>query len=494
MAINETYDVVVAGAGPVGLMTACELALRDVRVLVVERLAEPDLTIKAGAINVLTAEALDRRGFTPLIERAQRAHFERMRQFMAAQGRAPAAAPQPGPFLGHFGAIWLHADRLAPDDPDWAERGPAATITMLGQAPLEAILADRAAALGIEVRRGVTVTGLSQDPDWVRVELGTTTVAASWVVGADGGRSAVRKLSDFDFAGTDGTITGHQALLTMTGAEELRPGWNVTDTGVYVSGPIPGRVLTVEFDGPPADRDAPVTKEALAASIKAVSGVGVTIDEVISATRFTDNARQATSYRDGRVLLAGDAAHVHSPFGGQGLNLGMGDAMNLGWKLAATVHGHAPQGLLDTYTAERRPIGAWVLDWSRAQVEIMRPGPYQRALRGVVADLAATRDGTAYLGKSIAGLRQRYDLGSTHPLVGRSAPEIVLADGTRLAEALHGGKAVFLGDAPFTDDRIAVVQADAPAMLVRPDGVVAWVDGDGDLGSALTRWFGDVTG
>jgi hypothetical protein len=218
----------------------------------------------------------------------------------------------------------------------------------------------------------------------------------------------------------------------------------------------------------------------------------VTIEEVLSATRFTDNARQAATYRMGRVLLAGDAAHVHSPFGGQGLNLGIGDAMNLGWKLAAEIRGRAPEGLLDSYTAERHPIGAWVLDWTRAQVEIMQPGPYHRAIRAVVADLAATRDGTMYLGTSISGLRQRYDLGSSNDLVGRGAPEIVLADGRRLAELLHDGRGVLLGDFAVEDDRLHVAKTEGAAMLVRPDGIVAWVEGDGELDSALRRWFGGV--
>jgi 2-polyprenyl-6-methoxyphenol hydroxylase-like FAD-dependent oxidoreductase len=484
------YDVVVAGAGPVGLMVASELALRGIRVLVAERLTEPDLTIKAGAINVPTAEALDRRGLVPRVRAAQTAQLEQIKKFMAARGGTMPPRPR---FIGHFGAIWLEAGNLRPDDDPWADLGPAGQIAMLTQANLEAVLAQHAAELGVEVRRGVALTGFTQAIDSVRVSLGDSELEASWLVGADGGRSIVRKLAGFDFPGTDPRITGHQAMLVMTGDDDLSPGWNVTDTGVYVSGPVPGRVLTVEFDGPPADRDAPITTAELEASILAVSGVRVTIEKVISATRFTDNARQATNYRQGRVLLAGDAAHVHSPFGGQGLNLGIGDAMNLGWKLAAEIQGWAPEGLLDSYTAERHPIGAWVLDWNRAQVEIMQPSPYNRAIRAVVADLAATHDGTMYFGTSIAGLRQRYDLGSDHPMVGRSAPEVVLADGTRLADALHDGMATLVGDLAVADDRIKTVTADAPAMLVRPDGIVAWVEGDGSLDEALRRWFGTVT-
>ena len=206
-----------------------------------------------------------------------------------------------------------------------------------------------------------------------------------------------------------------------------------------------------------------------------------------TATRFTDNARQATTYRLGRVLLAGDAAHVHSPFGGQGLNLGIGDAANLGWKLAATVLGWAPEGLLDTYTTERHPIGAWVLDWTRAQVALMRPDPRARALREVVTDLTRTVTGTTYFAKKISGVWQRYDLHGDHPLVGASAPDFELADGTRLADHLHEGRALLLDPsgelralAGGYGDRIkvittAVLDETGPAgLLVRPDGFVAW--------------------
>jgi hypothetical protein len=179
---------------------------------------------------------------------------------------------------------------------------------------------------------------------------------------------------------------------------------------------------------------------------------------------------------------------VHSPFGGQGLNLGIGDAVNLGWKLAAEIRGWAPAGLLDSYTEERHPIGAWVLEWTRAQIAIMKPEPYARALRGVLTDLSRTTDGATYLASSIAGLRQRYDLGGDDPRVGRSAPELVLADGSRLADHLHSGNGVLVGgrtpEAPETPE--------TPEMLVRPDGIVAWVDGDGDLDKAVARWFGDV--
>ncbi len=273
---------------------------------------------------------------------------------------------------------------------------------------------------------------------------------------------------------------------------------------------MPGRVRTVEFDGPPADREAPVTAAEIEASLRRVSGVDVRVTEVISAARYTDHARQATKYRRGRVLLCGDAAHVHSPFSGQGLNLGLGDAVNLGWKLAATVQGWAPEGLLDTYTSERHPIGAWVLDWTRAQVAVMRGDAGARALRGVVSDFLSTRDGATYYVKRVSGLWQRYDLGEGHPLVGATMPNLRLDDGTRLADHAHEGRALLVdlgGDDRLTAvakpyaGRLELVRGSSEGarvrgLLVRPDGFVAWAsaDGAGDtagLQAALTRWLGD---
>jgi hypothetical protein len=247
----------------------------------------------------------------------------------------------------------------------------------------------------------------------------------------------------------------------------------------------------------------------LQTSLTNVSGTNVSIRGVMSATRFTDNARQAATYRNGRVLLAGDAAHVHSPFGGQGLNLGIGDAVNLGWKLAATIHGTAPDSLLDTYTTERHPVGAWVLDWTRAQVALMRPDPHTGALRDIVTDLMMSDDGNTYFIKKISGVSVRYDLGASDDIVGKRAPNLELDDGTRCADHYGDGRAV-LWD--FEDDealrtvgagwvgRVNVITKRSPAdsgiraVLVRPDGVVAWVSRgmpstDG-LDAALTRWFG----
>ncbi|MHC3474072.1 FAD-dependent oxidoreductase [Streptomyces sp. 7R007] len=513
------YDVVVAGAGPVGLLLGCELTLGGARVLVVERLAEVDETLKAGSINTPSTVALYRRGMLPGLAEAQAEMLAKIRGFQTAQGEA---APAPPPrFAGHFAGIWLHGERLDESDPDFSDLGPVDGVGFVPQALLERLLAERARELGVEVRRRTELTGFDADDDGVTVRVTHTDgsraeeIRAGWLVGCDGGRSTVRKLAGFDFPGTDPEITGYQAIVEMTGAEGLERGWNTTDVGTYVYGPLPGRILTVEFDGPPADRVSPITAADLEGSLRRVTGADVRVTKVLSATRFTDNCRQVDSYRAGRVLLAGDAAHVHSPFGGQGLNLGIGDAMNLGWKLAAVVRGTAPEGLLDSYTAERHPIGAWVLEWTRAQIALMRPERKARVLRKVVTELTETVAGTTYFVKKISGVWQHYDLPGDHPLVGRSAPDLELADGRRLADLLHSGHGVLLdladdpelrAHAEGYDGRVDVVTTTCPdrpdlaALLLRPDGYVAWaadVDGQGQGQGqaqgpleALELWFG----
>ncbi|HKT01517.1 MAG TPA: FAD-dependent monooxygenase [Rugosimonospora sp.] len=493
------YDVLVAGAGPVGLMLATELRLAGVRVLVVERRDEPDTAVKAGAVNTAAAEALDRRGLLPALA--------------AVLPDAPAAAgvTRP-PSVGHFGGIQVPADPVDEDDPRLRGRGAAGWYLQVPQVEVERILGRRAADLGVEVRRGVEVCGFDADEAGVTVHLaGGAPVRVAWLVGCDGGRSLVRRLAGFEFPGTDPEITGRQVVATVAGAERLGRGWQYTPNGVYVYGPGPGRVRTVEFDGPPADREAPVTAAEMEASLRRVSGVDVRVTDVVSGTRYTDHARQATTYRCGRVLLCGDAAHVHSPFSGQGLNLGLGDAVNLGWKLAATVRGWAPEGLLDTYTSERHPVGAWVLDWTRAQVAVMRGDADSRALRGVVTDFLGTRDGATYYVTRISGLWQRYDLGDGHPLVGAAVPNLRLHDGTRLADHTHEGRALLVDLAG--DDQVAALAkpyagrlelvrggadgAGVSGLLVRPDGFVAWASAEGTsdpagLEAALTRWLGDA--
>ncbi len=491
---NADYDVLVAGAGPIGLVLATELQLTGVQVLVVERRDEPDTVLKAEGINTASIEALDRRGLLPAAE-------------AAVQRRAQAHY---APFAGHFGGIQVPAAPVDRDDPLLRNRGQDGWYLQIPQVELERVLAQRATELGVEIRRGVALTGFDADDHGVTVHLATGDhVQAEWLVGCDGGRSLVRRLAGIEFPGTDPEITGRQGIFTVEGTEQLKSGWQHTPTGLYVSGPKPGRLRTIEFDSPPAGRDAPVTAPEMEASVKRVSGVDVRITDIISAARFTDNARQATTYRRGRLLLCGDAAHVHSPFSGQGMNLGFGDAVNLGWKLSATVQGWAPEGLLDTYTSERHPIGAWVLDWTRAQVAMMRGDAGSTALRCVLTDLLDTRDGATYYVKLTSGLWPRYDLAGGHPLVGAMAPKLRLDDGSWLADHAHSGRTLLVdlaGDdklaalaEPYSD-RLDLIRgssdgAGLSGLLVRPDGFVAWASADGEsdtaaLQSALTRWLG----
>ena len=270
-------------------------------------------------------------------------------------------------------------------------------------------------------------------------------------------------------------------------------------------GPGRGRVFTVEFDGPPADRDTPITVEEVQSSLRNVSDADVTVTGMQSATRFTDNARQVSAYRKGRVLLAGDAAHVHSPFGGQGLNLGLLDAVNLGWKLAAVVRGTLPEEVLDTYTAERHPVGARVLANTRAQVALMRPDVLTTELREVVVGLMKTDDGNRFFGEMMSGITTRYDLGDEHPLVGRLCGNLTLATNgneTKLFSLMQHGNGLLIDATDGVASRIAegwasrvhcVQVQDGTTMLLRPDACIAWV-GDGNhhngLEPALNQWFG----
>jgi 2-polyprenyl-6-methoxyphenol hydroxylase-like FAD-dependent oxidoreductase len=513
MNANQDADVTVVGAGPVGLVLAAELAVAGASVQVVERRAEPDEAMKAQSINVPTAEALDRRGLLPAAEQVQREVLERVGSFARLADDRPPGAGRRAPesrFTGHFAGMILDPDLVDWSDPDLAAHAAAAGARMVPQPQLEALLADHVARLGVPVRRGVEVTALDDTGDGVLIGTATSrTMRTGWLVGCDGGHSAVRRLAGIDFPGTDPELTGYQAVVDIADPEKLANGWAWSARGAYRRGPQPGRVATLEFDGPPADRSAPVTLEEVQTSLRRISGTDVTLTALRAApTRWTDNTRQAATYRSGRVLLAGDAAHVHPPFGGQGLNLGVGDAMNLGWKLGAVVAGWAPEGLLDTYDTERRPLGAWVLDWTRAQIGVLRGDAKSAALREVVADLLSTRDGTTYAVKKISGVTQRIDLPGDHPLVGRFVPDLWRSDGSRLVDHGHEGGFLLLDRTPdgafarlaaawagrvssVTDDH-----ATPTGVLVRPDGVVAWASDTTDttdiasLEAALHRWTG----
>ncbi|MFD8914735.1 FAD-dependent monooxygenase [Streptomyces sp. NPDC059575] len=503
--METSVDVTVVGAGPVGLALAAELALAGATVRVLERRERPDEALKAQSINVPTAEALDRRGLLPAARRIQREVLDRMGSYAGVAGeRRPEAR-----FTGHFAGMALDPSLVDWSDPDLAAH-TAADVRMVPQRELEALLAEHVTRLGVPVRRGVEVTALEDTGDGVLVGTNAGTWHTGWLVGCDGGHSTVRRLAGIGFPGTDPELTGYQAVVDIADPEKLASGWTWSSRGAYRYGPQPGRVATVEFDTPPADRSTPVTLTDVQTSLRQVSGTDVTLTALRAVpTRWTDNTRQAEAYRSGRVLLAGDAAHVHPPFGGQGLNLGVGDAMNLGWKLGAVIVGWAPVGLLDTYDTERRPLGAWVLDWTRAQIGVLRGDPKSAALRSVVADLLGTRDGTTYAVKQISGVTQRTALPGTHPLTGRYAPDLHLTNGSRLSDHAHDGGFLLLDRSPDGTfaalatawaDRVHLV-TDTPAtpagLLIRPDGVIAWASDTADtselpeLEAALLRWAGE---
>lgn len=496
---QRALDVVVVGAGPTGLLLASELSLGGVRAVVLERRSEPDQTLKAGAIWALAGEALERRGLGPAIEAEEATTVEAMmamRRSMGTQGDPMARGLSR--LGGHFAGLPLIDQTL--------QREPARRARWLNQQALERVLAAHARSLGVEVWREHTLESFDDTGERVRVQArgpsGTRTIEAAFLVGCDGGRSTVRKQAGFEFPGTEPTLTGYQAIVELDHPERLLPlGWRRTATGIMAYGPTPGRVLAVEFNGPPAEREAPVTMAEVEQSLRRVSGADVRIMAMTTATRWTDNARQASSYRKGRVLLAGDAAHVHSPFGGQGLNLGLLDAVNLGWKLCAMVQGRAPDSLLDTYTIERHPMAARALDNTRAQIAIMRPDPQATAMRQIVADLLTTNpDVNRYFGEMISGVTTRYDLGDEDPLVGRLiADRDLTIDGvvTRLFSLMHDGCALLVdGDGMASEDgaawasRVRIVKAPGErSMLVRPDGCIAWAGRAGGLRPALERWF-----
>lgn len=506
---TPVYDVIVAGAGPVGLFLACELRLAELSVLVLERAKDPRSPLKRlpfgmRGLSVPTMEALDRRGFLGDLAALPPGETQ-------AGSRAASAAHwqqqahRPG---GHFAGIQFFHDRIDPTRWPYRLPGPASTGMPCSMEHLETVLADRAAEMGVEVKRGFGVEALDQSCDDLIVHAGGEAFRGRWLVGCDGGRSAVRKAAGFAFTGTDPEFTGYSVEVELAEPHRLSPGRHRTPTGTFTYA-RPGTIAMVDFDGGAYHRAQPITLDHVQDVLRRVSGVAVTLTALHLATTWTDRASQAADYRNGRVLLAGDAAHIHSPLGGQGLNLGLGDAMNLGWKLAAIVRGDAPDGLLDSYCAERHPVGARVLDWSRAQVALMRPTRGTRALEAIVRDLIDTDDGATYFAGHVWGVSLRYDLGGGHPLVGRSAPDFALTDGTTLGERMREGKGLLLDfDASGSlreacdgwRDRIAYVGCDAAdrlgttAVLVRPDGFVAWASeagsGSEEVTQAMSRWFG----
>ncbi len=459
-------DVVVVGAGPVGLLLAAELARAGVRPIVLERLAAPGEQPKARGIGVLAAEALRRRGLGDALAREHEIGVQ-------------ALAREHGTTRSHF--AWIHKLDLESADP--GRHG-----ALIAQPALERLLREHLATLGVTVRYGWTVTGCEQDQPTdadgsqdgrsrvgqsygggvtvtARTPGGVVRLAAGYVVGCDGGRSAVRKLAGFEFPGTEPLMTVRYARAEVGDAGKLPPSGRLAGGTLFHED---GVLATFDFGGSVGDRSAPLTAGEMRESVGRVAGVDVEITDFQGGLRFTDQARQAASYRRGRVLLAGDAAHVHSPNGGQGLNLGLLDAMNLGWKLAATVRGTAPAGLLDSYHDERHPVGAAVLHNTRAQSALLAPGPHVDALRDIFGDLMDLSEVNRYLSRLLSGVTHRYRLPypAAHPAAGTHCPPLQLADGSP----------VTAGDRPLLIENVGGFAA----LLLRPDGIVAWALAPGD--------------
>ncbi|QWF83213.1 FAD-dependent oxidoreductase [Amycolatopsis sp. CA-230715] len=489
-------DVVVVGGGPVGLALATELALAGVEVVVLERLAERSGQSKALNLQPRTAEVFDLREL-----------------FDSAQSRSMSTVGD-----GHFSGIPLSYD-------GWQTRHPYQVG--IPQAQTEQVLEERLAELGTKVRRGHELVSFESTEDTVvakvRDDGGEYEIEAGYLVGCDGGRSRVRKLLGVAFPGTDPTryaivadvLLGKIPATMTTTWRSVRDIFGEEDFGRQaVTGTIPlgepglFRVLVRLADEERLDRDTQVPDELVIGFLKKAHGDEIEVVEVRSASQFSDTSRQVERYRVGRVLLAGDAAHIHFPAGGQGLNLGVQDAVNLGWKLAADLKGWAPDGLLDTYHAERHPVGERVIENTRAQMTLTGDEPASRAMRKLFREIAEMPEVNRKLAGMISGLDIRYPFdGPSHPLLGARIPDVELrVDGeTRWASSLfHSGHGVLLSGDPALLDlalpwrgRVDAVEAtglpEVAAMLVRPDGYVCWVGTGGETGldAALRTWFGE---
>ncbi len=492
------HNVLIVGGGPTGLMLAAELALAGVDAAIVERRASQDLPgSRAGGLHARTIEVFDQRGIAD--------------RFLAEGQVAQVAG----------------FARVSFDISDFPTRHPYGLG--LWQNHIERILAGWVDELAVTIYREREVTGFAQDDTGVDVELSDgQSLRAQWLVGCDGGRSLVRKEAGIEFPGWDATTSALIGEVEM--AEEPELGMRQDDRGIHGLGRVeyeirdgeivyadhgPVRVMvTDEHVGSTSDP----TLRDLSEAVIALYGTDFGMHSPIWISRFSDMTRQAAAYRERRVLLAGDAAHVHSPVGGQGLNTGVQDAVNLGWKLAQVVTGVSPESLLDTYHEERHPVAARVLRNTMAQVALTRPGDARLdALRETVADLLSMDEPRTRYAAMMSGLDIHYDLGEGHPLLGRRMPDLDLdtAEGPRrVFTLLHDAKPVLLNlgargglDITGWADRVQLLDADyggtwelpalgdvpAPAaVLIRPDGYVAWVGDrtDDGLEDALTRWFG----
>ena len=471
------HDVIISGGGPTGTMLAAELRLHGVDALVLERDAEPTPLVRSLGLHPRSLELLDMRGI--------------LDRFLAAGTPYPEA-------IGHFAG-------LAPARPVVLD---SAHPYVLGipQPVTDRLLMEHAVELGVVVRRGTALAAFEQDADGVTVELeGGERLRAAWLVGADGGRSLVRRLAGIAFPGEaaqtewilgEVQVTAPAEEIAAVSAEirKTQRGFGVGPAGDGLFRAVVPAAAVAE------DRSVAPTLDEFRERLRAVAGTDFGIHSPRSITRFTDATRLAEHYRSGRVLLAGDSAHVHPPLGGQGLNLGIQDAVNLGWKLAAEVAGWAPDGLLDTYETERHPVAADVLTSTRAQSVLTSPEAGPQAVRAILGELMAFDDVATHLAEKVAATALRYDVGEGPRLLGSRLRDLPLAGG-RLYERMRTGRGLLLArsDAFSMDgwanrvDTVHDADADLPAeaVLLRPDGHVVWLGDDRDgMEAALRRWFG----
>lgn len=474
------HDVIIIGAGPTGTMLASELRLHGVEVLVLERDAEPTQAVRSLGLHARSIEIMDQRG---LLER----FLEHGQQY---------------PGVGRFAGI----DRPPPTDLDTAH----GYILGIPQPVTDRLLLERAVELGAEIRRGCELVGLEQDEAGVTAELADgSRLRSRWLVGCDGGRSLVRRLLGIGFPGeaattewilaeVEATMPPDEIAAVSDAVRERHKGFGIGPAGDGIFRAVVPAASVAE------DRSVPPSLDELRAQLQAFAGTDFGVHSPRWLSRFSDATRLAERYRTGRALLAGDAAHVHPPLGGQGLNLGIQDAYNLGWELAARVSGWAPDGLLDTYFAERHPVAQSVLTITRAQSELLSHKPGPQAVRRLLTELMGLDGVSRFLAERIASIDIRYDLGAGPELLGRRLRDIRLADGRRLYELQREGRGLLLDQSGTLSrtgwgDRVGHVvgtseDLDAPALLLRPDGHVAWIgDAQADLEHHLQRWFGTAS-
>ncbi|MFI5695074.1 FAD-dependent monooxygenase [Kribbella sp. NPDC051586] len=470
------FDVIIAGCGPTGAMLAAELRLHDLRVLVLEKETEPPSYVRIVGLHIRSLELMAMRGLLDrLLERGRR----------RPAGGFFAAIPAPAP----EGLDSEHAYLLGIPQPVLVDK-----------------LAEHAIGLGAQVRHGRAVVAFEEDDDGVTVELDDgEQLRSRYLIGCDGGRSTVRKLLGVGFPGEPSrteTLMGEMEV-GVPPAEIAAKVTEIRETNKTFSiGPFGDGIYRVVVPvGGVTDHAEPPTIDDFRHHLRALAGTDFGVHSPRWLSRFGDTTRLAERYRIGRVLLAGDSAHIHPPTGGQGLNLGIQDAVNLGWKLAAQIRGWAPATLLDTYETERRPVAADVLDNTRAQMELLSTEPGPQAVRRLLTELMNFDEVNRYLIEKITAIDIRYDFGDGPDLLGRRQPDVELNQG-QLYDHLHRGRGLLLdGTGHLTtgawSDRVDYLAAPtaAPSRLLRPDGHIAWLgDNQEDLDLHLTRWFGNHTG